>query len=348
MNSSLCLPNVRARTFGFVGLCLSLICASTHAQRIDTISADVLDRRYLFGDKLLVASWNCYYKNDGVVISFYDRRSYRELKQVKVADCDSEYQDNVENLYKSGNNYLAHMEFRYEDAKRPVLIVIDGKTLSIKRRLNESAANSSGLPVESTENHVFDATLGATHLVSGWNSNQYTAERSDAPGYKPAKVTLDSDGPINSMLLVSESQAVFVTHSRDELNQSYYLTDLDTNRSQLIFRGPLYERLDGNRIGQVGFYSNAVIVERVLVFGLGRDLHYIDLSTGHASVVTDYQAGGFKDNGFGKDRNAIDHLLVDDALQRLLVFCFQGDCNSYVPFAAIKAGSVHTPQSPTK
>ncbi|MHA6204792.1 hypothetical protein ACXU4B_10235 [Dyella soli] len=48
---------------------------------------------------------------------------------------------------------------------------------------------------------IFDATLGATHLVSGgWNSNQYKVERAGEPG---ATVTLDSDGPIHAMLLVS-------------------------------------------------------------------------------------------------------------------------------------------------
>jgi|GEM_PF-3388260 len=319
--------------------CLAIImfgCFSvlSNAESIKSINSEVLDRRYLIGDHLIVSSWRCTNDGEGVYVNFYDRKSYQELAKIKVLPCDHEYQDEVEYVYKVGGDYLARIKFRYEDPRRPSLIVINGTTLAIKAKLNASEAFRQGYKQKSQRVLNIEDSIANTKIsVKKWDSNEYLVER----GVKSAaQFTHVSDGPIEEIRLISGGEAIFVTRSNDYLRRNYYLTDITTNQSKLLFSGPLYERRGSAAIAQVGSYSNFLVVNEKLVFGLGRDIQFVNLKTLKAGVISEYLVGGFRDNGNGIDQNRINGLINDEKYQRLIVFCFEGSCNSYIPHSILE------------
>jgi hypothetical protein len=84
------------------------------------------------GDELLVGRWACGWdESQGVLLAVYTRASFAPARDTKVLPCDDQYQDGVSSIASDKHRIYLSVDFRYPQAGRPNLLVLNRRTLNV-------------------------------------------------------------------------------------------------------------------------------------------------------------------------------------------------------------------------
>jgi hypothetical protein len=309
--------------FWCVIFCL-LFAGSIKAETINTINRRVLDRVYLHGNHLIIASWRCTdFPDDGVYMDVFDRATYKSIKSIKIRDCDHEYQDNINNIVPKNGKYFVQLQHMYEDDSRTKLAVIDSRTLKIIGRYNSKNMRKAGFAPPANDEPIIyhDSKYNISIKKIGWPSREYEVTKQ---GVQAKVNTISWDGAIDSIILVDDNRSLFLMHNEKPYEFIIYLVDINRNEARELFRAETFHFVGPTSIARSNDFSNVVIHSNIMAFGMNRDLHTINVNNLEHGVLVDYQRGGFNNNGHGVDRNQITQVMFDEEMNRLLIFCFEG------------------------
>lgn len=297
------------------------------------------DSRYLIGDYLVVSAFEC--PEDGVYVNFYDRKLYAKLAGVKIIDCDRDYEDNVYGIYSDGVDFFAEIKNKYSDSdryrntKRLSVVVIDGASLKIKNKMNYDQAVKSGYKFLGDKYKSSEDYLGLTEVViKKWNSNEYRVD-GVFNGNKFGSSYIFNEGIIEKVKILNDHEAVFLVRASGGVDYvCYYLVDLLNNNSRFLFSVPVYARDGSGGIYKIFSMSNSIVVRGNFIFGYNSSLFWVNLSDFIVRKLPQHESGifGFENiDVYGGNR--IDHIVDDKVNERVLVFCQEGNCNSYIPYS---------------
>lgn len=87
------------------------------------------------GDRLYIARWACGgIGSPGVTLDVLDRKTFRAVKRVVIADCDDNQQDSITAIGVVPDYIVLGLAYRYEEAGRPTVAVVDARTLEVAQK----------------------------------------------------------------------------------------------------------------------------------------------------------------------------------------------------------------------
>lgn len=89
----------------------------------------------LEGDRLHIARWACGGTGSpGVTLDVLDRKTFRAVKRVVIADCDDNQHDSITAIGVVPGYIVLGLAYRYEEAGRPTVAVVDARTLEVVKK----------------------------------------------------------------------------------------------------------------------------------------------------------------------------------------------------------------------
>ena len=86
------------------------------------------------GDRLYIARRACRDTESQVTLDVLDRKTFRAIKRVVVANCDDEQQDSITAIGIVPGYIVLGLGYRYEEAGRPTVAVVDARTLEVVKK----------------------------------------------------------------------------------------------------------------------------------------------------------------------------------------------------------------------
>jgi hypothetical protein len=303
------------------------------------------------GDKVYIGRWECSGGGD-VAIGRYDRNSLLPLDEIKIADCDSEQQDEITSITSDNKSLYLVVSYRYPQADRINFVVIDkasfkiiqksfvkgglGTLLYHQDKLLSCDENGCSIfdpltltKLPETKLHCSPKQFWDFNNVICSNSNPYKAKVSTRnyniswahPGNQ-VQIYSKSDNSKREVLLGEAGgygYQIYPVPNQDALLITHKLSGdaeliyLDLVLGSLI-KVPVATDADG--IGGIAIFNNQLFV------GLTHDLLVYDLpSLVLKARFQDLITEG-PDKANWRDKNAIARLIIDQ--DRLIVLTYDG------------------------
>ena len=277
---------------------LFILLISIHAgsNELGSVKSTTPDRRYLIDEYLIVATDECTRNNGNNTSVFVNFFDRNSYKELKSIQ-------------------ILGCDHEYQDYVSNIYKNNDEYFISISNRYDDKERTSLVI-VDPNELRI-KSRLTGEQLIS-------------------RKIQLQPESEIQSFPFTYNGKNITYKTSDDSSYSSIFISDAEGGQSKLLFKAKMFNRVSPNLITQVGHLSNFIISNDNLVFGYNRDLYSINLQSYEVKIVPEYQSGGFQDNGHGRDKNRIDKILDDKGYNRILIFCFNGNCNSYIPYSYLK------------
>jgi hypothetical protein len=327
------------------------------------------------GNRIYIARWSCMYSDaPGVTLEVLDRKTFARIKRVDVAPCDDEQQDSITAVGVVPGYIVLGLEYRYEEAGRPTVAVVDARTLEVVKKgfvahgiagLSQwngrllACASDSDQPhhrfdpatarfVAATEDEARACANGDPGRLTARGANA-SASRSmpeaETPHYRAFE---DSKWPRSTYRITNKETGATRATKLPERQYTQALAVPDRDALVLRYASGQRTRFAYYDIetgaDTVLFELNpltrpvaATVWTRYLFVTLGRDLLVYDLER---RMVVGYEneliREGFLNNCCGVDRDGIVRLVPDEG--RLLALTFDGSNSRMIDLPAYTAG----------
>jgi hypothetical protein len=314
------------------------------------------------GRRVYVARWGCHHdeKTTGVGLDVLDRRTLVRTVRVALLDCDDAQQDSIKSIVIVHNMIVLGIEYRFEEAGRPNVMIVNKRTLRPMAKLF-LPLGITGLSSWKGRLLACEQGPGRTHqrfdrasarLVEASASESRACRDGDTVALAPARAFLDNADDFPA----GRTQCCDVVGTYSPGGSDYRVVDRKTGLvrrvgppharySQVIViqaRDALLLRYSSEARTRLAYYSiehdstvdllelnmttrpdYAVVWSHFAFIARGRDLLVYDLD--QRKLVhneNELIREGFMNNCCGMDRNGIVRLVLDQG--RLLVLTADG------------------------
>jgi hypothetical protein len=319
-------PQIASRDFGPARKVIN----SSDVKEISIVRGDLPHSIYFHEGKAYIGVYDCISwmkigDIPGVRLEVYDPIDFKLFHSIRVAGCDDEYQDNIEQIRFSKNQILLDIGYRYESEDRPNFVVLDKTTLKVlatmhvKNKPEQSPSVRYGFPIEAGNAKYEIKNIGQLRVKS----------RKDGREWDMKLPAIDQGQPY----LLGDPERIFIASG-----SHFVLYDLNSDISLTLAR----VKSGKNNLPVVTTYQNLAFV------GIGHDLLILDCVRKRiAHFERNFISQGFEDNGHGLDTNRIAMLMVVG--DRLIARTFYGAHSRILDLKALKnsLGIVETGPQPT-
>lgn len=327
------------------------------------------------GDRLYIARWACGGTGyPGVTLDVLDRKTFRMIKRVVIADCDDNQQDSITAIGVVPNYIVLGLAYRYEETGRPTVAVVDARTLDVDKKgfvkqeiagLSQwrgrllACARASDQP-----HHRFDPV--SARYVGATEDEARACANGD-----PVRLTVrgatasisdsvpEAETPLYRVFAVTKwpLSTYRITYKGTGATRAVMLTERQYAQALAVpGRDALVLRYESGQSTRFAYYDiekqadtvlfelnsltrpvTAAVWTRYLFVTLGRDLLVYDLDR---RLLIGYEKElireGFLNNCCGVDRDGIVRLVLDE--RRLLALTFDGSNSRVIDLPTYTAG----------